>query len=80
MSKVGEILEFIRGSHVMSNKECLGDYHAAAKVRNLLRVKNPVERFTKIKATLHPYRVTVNLEPDERIRIRRNDIGKELFL
>jgi hypothetical protein len=79
MSKVGKILEFIRGSHVL-NTDGLSDYYPAAKVRDLLRVKNPVERFTKIKTTLNPYRVTVTLESDERIRIRRHDIGKELFL
>ena len=79
MSKVGTVLELIRGSHVL-NTDGLSDYYPAAKVRDLMRVKDPVERFTKIKSTLHPYRVTVSLEPDERIRIRRNDIGKEILL
>jgi hypothetical protein len=82
MSKVGLILDLIRGSHVMSGKECLGDYHVAAKVRNLLRVKSSNERFAKIKSALHPYRVTVMLLSSDpcQIRIRRNDTGKELVL
>lgn len=80
MSKVGMILQLIEGSHIMANKPCLGDYHVAAKVRNLLRVKSSNERFAKIKSALHAYRVTVSLESSDPciIRIRRNDLGKEI--
>lgn len=79
-SKIHEILTLIEGSHVMGNG--LGDYYAAKKVRDALRIRSCNERFAKIKNALHAFRVTVSLMSSDpiQIRIRRNDLNKEITL
>lgn len=58
MSKLSEILEVIKGSHVMGENG-LRDYHAARAARDANRCGTTDSRFEAMRKALKNHRVTV---------------------
>ena len=85
MSKLTNILELIRGTHVMGDDPFTREYHAAKLVRDAGRIKDDLARFNAIKRALHPYRVTVTYSASGTmarmvINVRRNSDNQTLEL
>ena len=78
MSKIGSILEVIKGQHVFSNTPADGlrDYYRASDVVKANRIRLYSARLIEIKRLLHPYNVAVSFG-EECILIHAHDTGKE---
>lgn len=75
-SKIEQILEVIRGSHVMGDPP-LADYHAAKAVRDANRCGTTEGRFKAMRRALKNHRVTITNDGLGVIRIRNNETRKE---
>ncbi len=75
--KVGQLTDFIRGTHVLG--KTTGDYFAAKAAVNALRCHSTSATLQAIKNALKNYRVKVHLTDDNKIAVLRDDGEKFHF-